>query len=314
MSSQQVESSARPTDGRSPLTVIIVTYESASVLGGLLDTIPQGLAGIGHKVIVVDNDSRDDSVAIARAHPACHRVIETGYNGGYAAGINAATRVIPANADVLILNPDVRLTPGMGIHLLNGLTDSSVGAVVPRIADETGALMQSVRREPSVLTTWSDALLGSRLAGKLGLGEIVYSPALYRKGGPIDWATGAVLMIAGRARELVGEWDESFFLYSEEVDYLERMRRAGLGVRYVTEAVATHIGGAYHSNPRLSAIMTANRIRYYGRHHGAIATLAYRCAILFGEAVRWPLGPGHRAAAAAALTLPDVKLLAGRST
>lgn len=314
MLNRHQELAGNPRPARIALAVVVVTYNSGDVLAGLLDSIPLGLDGISHVVIVVDNDSRDSSVAIARAHTACSQVIETGRNDGYAAGINAACRAIGRETAILILNPDVRLMPGMGVHLMNALSNKDIGVAVPRVVDESGQLMKSARREPSLRSTWSDAILGTRLAGKLGLGEVVYSSALYRSGGSIDWATGAALLISPRARQAAGEWDETFFLYSEEVDYLDRVRRASLVVCYVAESVAVHIGGAYHTNPRLSAIMTANRIRYYSRRHGVLATLAYRSAIFIGEMLRWPLGPGHRAAALAAFKLPDVWALARWTT
>jgi N-acetylglucosaminyl-diphospho-decaprenol L-rhamnosyltransferase len=284
----------------------MVTYNSASVLPGLLDTLPAGLEGIEHyEVIVVDNDSHDQSVDFALAHPIGARVIRTGRNAGYAAAINAATATIDPSADLLVLNPDIRLQRGCIRRLYAGLCNPSVGVAVPQVLGEDGFVSKSIRREPSVTTAWSEALLGGRLAARLGLGEIVDSAALYRDGGQIEWATGAILLISAAARETVGDWDESFFLYSEEVDYLRRVRTAGLEVLYVPEALAIHIGGDYHSSPFLTALMTANRIRYHRRHHNAAASALFRLGIIVGEGGRLAAGLGHRSAFRAALGLWD---------
>ena len=56
--------------------------------------------------------------------------------------------------------------------------------------------------------------------------------ALYDQGGIIEWATAAALAVAAGARGIVGDLDESSFLYSEEVDYLRRVRESGLFVAY----------------------------------------------------------------------------------
>ncbi|MCA1406698.1 glycosyltransferase family 2 protein [Ensifer sp. IC3342] len=294
-------------NGTGSLAVVIVTYNSASVLPGLLDSLPAGLEGIAnYQVIVVDNASRDGSADLALAHPIGARVIRMGRNAGYAAGINAATATVAPYADLLVLNPDVRLHPGAARHLVDRLTEASVGVVVPQILGEDGKVCRSLRREPSAITAWSDALIGTKLAALIGIGEIVADPILYAQGGRIEWATGAVLAISARARLIVGDWDESFFLYSEEVDYMERVRRSALSVVYDTNARAVHIGGAYQRNPYLSALMTSNRVRYYRRHHGPIATMLFRLAIIVGESMRVVLGPGHRAALRAALTLKGV--------
>jgi GT2 family glycosyltransferase len=287
---------------RSGLSVVIVTYNSASVLPGLLDSLPIGLEGVARfEIIVVDNDSKDNSVDVALAHSVRPRVIQMGRNAGYAAAINAATATVSADVDLLILNPDVRLLPGAAISLVSRFRDSTVGVTVPRILAEDGSTCLSLRREPSLMTAWTDAILGGRLAARIDTGETIGNSLIYNRSGPIEWATGAILAVASRARAVVGDWDESFFLYSEEVDYLRRVRENGFSVTFVPEAQAVHIGREYIENSYLSALMTANRIRYYQRHHGRLSTAAFRLSIVVGEAIRAILGPGHRAALRAAL-------------
>ncbi|SDG37999.1 Glycosyltransferase, GT2 family [Bradyrhizobium sp. Rc2d] len=283
--------------------IIIVTYNSAPVLSGLLDSLPAGLEGVKQfQTIVVDNDSQDSSVHIALTHPTRPRVIRMGRNAGYAAAINAAAATVSPITDLLILNPDVRLFPGGVRLLLDRLADSSVGIAVPRIFEANGEISWTIRREPSVGAAWAEAVLGGTLAARLGAGDMVCDPAVYDRDGLIDWATGAILAVSGRMRAIVGEWDESFFLYMEEVDYMRRVRECGLSVAYVPDARAMHIGGEYRENPRLRALLTANRIRYHRRHHGPISTAALRLGIILGEGMRALRGPpAHRAAVRAAL-------------
>ncbi|EPE94965.1 glycosyl transferase family protein (plasmid) [Rhizobium grahamii CCGE 502] len=284
------------------IALVVVTYNSAQVLPGMLDSLASGLEGTDrYEIIIVDNASHDDSVALAQAHPIGATVIETGKNAGYAGGINVAVATIAPEIDVLVLNPDIRLQAGCVRALSRRLSDDAIGVVAPKLLNDDGTVAHSVRREPSLLTIWSDALLGTKLAAKLGLGEIVASPDLYRRGGAVDWATGAALAISAKARKTVGSWDETFFLYSEEVDYMERVRSAGMEVAYVADACVAHSGGEYHQNAYLSGLMTSNRIRYFRRHHSAFATLFFRLGIIVGETMRMTLGPGHRAALYAAL-------------
>jgi N-acetylglucosaminyl-diphospho-decaprenol L-rhamnosyltransferase len=286
------------------LSIITVTYNSARVLPGLLDSLSAGLDGIeAFEVVVADNDSSDDSVDIALGHPIGARVVSTGRNGGYAAGINAAAATIRTDANLLILNPDVRLLPGSARLLAERLADPSVGVAVPRVLLEDGTIGLSLRREPSIVTAWTDAVLGGELAARIGTGERIGNPARYESDGPIEWAEGSVLAVAARTRRLVGDWDESYFLYSEEIDYMRRVREAGLSVVYAPQGQVIHIGGDYR-DPRLSALLAFNRIRYYSRHHGPLSTAIFRLSIVLGEGVRAARGPAHRAAAWVALTLP----------
>lgn len=284
------------------LAVVVVTFNSATVLPGLLDSLPAGLDGLEAELIVVDNDSRDNSVVIAQSHPTAPKVIRMGRNAGYAAGINAAAAMLHPDTDLLVLNPDIRLAPASMRRLIGQLQDPSVGVAVPQILNEDGTVSLSIRRMPSLVTSWSDALLGTTVASKLGIGETVRDRTLYQRGGRIPWATGAALIISAQARRRVGSWDESFFLYSEEVDYLHRVHQCGLAVLYDPGSRMIHIGGEYHENPFLSALMTTNRIELYGRHHGWAKTILFRLSIVVGESMRAMLGSGHRAALRAALT------------
>jgi len=297
------ENSWPVTRSRAELSIVVVTYNSASVLPRLLDSIPAALQGITRsETIVVDNNSADGSAEIALAHEIRPKVIRMGRNAGYAAGINAAVATVHPDADVLILNADIRLLPGTAKLLLDRLTDPSVGVAVPRIIAEDGTTRWSLRREPSIVTAWSEAILGGTFAARIGAGEMISDGAVYDQGGPVEWATGAILAVAARARAVVGDWDESFFLYLEEVDFLRRVRESGLSVDYVPQARAGHIEGEYKENPRLSALLSANRIRYHRRHHGPFSTALFRLSIIVGEGIRAMRGPpGHKAALRAAL-------------
>lgn len=295
--------------GKALLSVIIVTHNSAAVLPGLLDSLPAGLEGVKEfQTIIVDNESADSSIDIALDHAIRPRVIRAGRNAGYAAGINLGGAAAGPNSDLLVLNPDIRLLPGSVRLLIDRLKDPSVGVAVPRILAEDGTTRWSLRREPSVLRSWTAAVLGGRLAGRLGNGELIGDPATYDREVFVEWATGAILAIAARARAIVGDWDESFFLYMEEVDYLRRVRECGLSVAYVPQARAVHLEGEYNENARLSALLAANRIRYHRRHHGRVSTALFRLSIIVGEGVRIFRGPpGHKAALRAALTLPSAQ-------
>ena len=290
---------------RIPLAVVIVTYNSAEVLGGLLDSLVTGLADVPDAIVIVaDNDSSDTSIDIAEHHPIGARVLRTGRNGGYAAGINAAAATVEPDVAILVLNPDIRLEPGTARRLLARAAEPDVGVVVPQMRNVDGTIALSLRREPSLQLMWAQALLGPSRAAHLGMGEMIAEPAAYREAREVDWATGAALLVTPRARACAGRWDESFFLYSEEVDYQRRVRACGFRVVYEPEARVTHIGGDYMQSPTLAALMTSNQIRYFGRHHGRLETVLFRWAIIaFGLLRAWK-SRAHRAVLRAGMT-PD---------
>ena len=147
---------------------------------------------------------------------------------------------------------------------------------MPQIRNEDGGIATSLRCEPSLGATWAQAILGPALAARFGVGEMIARRNVYAQRRSVDWATGAILLVTARARKLVGHWDESFFLYSEEVDFQRRVRAHGLTVAYEPEAQVVHIGGDYMQSPPLTALMTSNQIRYFARHHGPLSTMLFR--------------------------------------
>jgi GT2 family glycosyltransferase len=291
------EAKSTAKSSRERVAVVIVTYNSSAVLPGLLDSLDASLEGVAEfEVFVVDNQSKDASADIAAAHPVGVKVVRMGGNVGYAAAINAAAHLAGPDAHLLILNPDLRLKKGSVRPLLDQLRSETAGIAVPCNFKEDGSVDPTIRREPSVLTAWCDGVLGGRLASRLRLGEIVDSEDTYERPGPVDWATGSAILISPRARRAVGDWDETYFLYGEEVDYQRRLRQAGLSVVYVPQSHVMHIGGEYRVNPRLYALLTTNRIRYFRRYHGLLPTLLFRLGVVVGEGLRFWRGPPNRSA------------------
>jgi N-acetylglucosaminyl-diphospho-decaprenol L-rhamnosyltransferase len=296
MSSRYMQDTKSKQIVRRPLSVVIVTFNSATVLPRLLDSLPAGLRGLADlSVIVADNDSRDGSAKLAEAHPLGPTVIRMGRNAGYAAAINAAVSTIHPNSDLLILNPDVRLNPGAAKPLVELAATPSVGIAVPRNFREDGTTDPTLRREPSVFTAWAEAVLGGKFAARLGWGEIVGRMTCYGSRDIVEWATGSALLVSAQARRAVGAWDESYFLYSEEVDYQRRVREAGFDIVYEPRSQIMHTSGESGTNPLLFALLTANRIRYYRRYHGVWASFLFRLGIVVGEALRSWRGSVHRA-------------------
>jgi GT2 family glycosyltransferase len=104
---------------------------------------------------------------------------------------------------------------------------------------------------------------------------MVWDPQAYDSEQSPDWATGAALLVSGACREAAGKWDERFFLYAEETDYLRRVREAGLRIRYLPEAVVRHTGGGSGTSDALYALHIVNSVRYYRRYHAWPSSVAF---------------------------------------
>jgi N-acetylglucosaminyl-diphospho-decaprenol L-rhamnosyltransferase len=297
---------ASSRDGDIDVGVVVVTHNSAGVIGMLLATLDDGLGDLESRVVFVDNASSDDTVAVIQ-HAGLD-VIALDVNRGYAAAINRGIRHLPNSRAVLVLNPDVALFPGSVAAMVNVLDDEHVGVVAPKTYSpgERSNLGWTQRRDPSLLRVWGYALLGDRISRRFAaLSVTVADPHCYEVARDVDWAVGAVLLCSRRCVDVVGDWDESYFLYSEEIDYCRRARDAGFAVRYTPDAVVTHEGGGDGAaNPRLRAMRIVNAVREYRRRHGAIASWCFYAGVLFHELCRVLAGRGTSRTAAVALLSP----------
>lgn len=292
--------------GNERVTIAVVTFNSESVIDGLISSLGAGFGDIPFDLVVADNASTDDSLAIVRHLAPEATVVEVGRNAGYAAGINAAVAAAPAHTAVLALNPDVRLGEGCIPELLRALREPGTGIAVPRLIDAHGQLIESIRRRPTVTRALADALLGARRAGQYQLlGEVASDPRVYDVEGPIDWAEGSTQLISAECWNACGPWDESYFLYSEETDFDLRSGDAGFATRFVPSAHATHLEGGSGASPELWSLLMMNRVRLFRRHHGTLPAIPFWAATLLRESSRALQGKATSRAAVRALVNPS---------
>lgn len=260
-----------------PIDVVVVTYNSAAVVGRLLDSLPLALGSLPFRVVVVDNSSADRTREVVAGRTDC-RLVEAA-NHGYAAGINRGVAEIPGGGPILVLNPDLVLAPGSVPVMASLLDDPGTGVVVPLLKEPDGTTARSLRRRPALLR--SLGLGDSRFAP---FSEVVNEPDAYEHVHEVDWATGAVMLVKRECYHEIGSFDESFFMYSEETEFCLRARDAGYSTVFTPDATAVHLAGESGRNPELYAMQVLNRIRLYRRYHGLPASFAFYTLALLREA------------------------------
>ena len=266
--------------------IVIVTYNSARDIDDLLDSIPRAAGTVPVRTVVVDNGSCDDTVARVRARSDA-TCIDAGTNLGYAGAINLGRSVTGERDSLLVLNSDLVLEPGAIESLYTALVGARAGIAVPVLVGVGGSVSPSVRREPSVCRALGDAIFGGHARGRPEwASETVWRGPEYERGGSIAWATGAAWLIADRCDRSVGSWDESYFLYSEEVDYAERARTLGFRLLFVPEARVLHREGGSGSSPRLVSLLALNRVRYFRSRHGRVMSACFRACVMLNELLR----------------------------
>lgn len=282
-----------PLGEHTDVAVVVVTYNSENDAPQLLDSLRPETKDQSIKVIVADNSPAPSTVEALAAFDDI-LVFHTGGNLGYAGGINAAMERAGTADAYLVLNPDMRVERGSVKVLREKMTASGAGVVVPLLRDDDGTTYPSLRREPSVSRALGDAVFGSKLAARPGwLSEIDLRDESYLHSHKVDWATGAALLIRRDIAEQVGDWDEDYFLYSEETDYLRRVRDLGAEVWFEPQARMLHSRGGSGTSLALDALMAINRIKYVRKFHTARYAVAFHGAVLLAALLRSAL-PGHK--------------------
>jgi len=182
---------------------------------------------------------------------------------------------------------------------MRALREPHAGIAAPQIRSSQGGLELSLRREPTLLRA-----VGLTRTKLPVFCEYVADPAQYTRPCTVDWACGAVLLMSRTCYDVLGGWDESYFLYSEETDLALRARDAGLLTRYVPAAVAVHIGGQSGRSHATYAMQIVNRVRLYRRRHGVLASWCYYLLAVANEISRVPRGHRESWSAVAALLSP----------
>ena len=255
------------------LTVIIVSYNARAHLGRCLGSLHTAPPAIEHEIVVVDNASTDGAPDEARRWPGV-RVIESGANLGFAAGVNIGLRATNGRL-VLLLNPDTEATPG-AVDALVAALDADDGAAIagPRIVDARGVPELSHGALPGLVSQARTKWLMRRMAA----GDhraLAHARALTATACRTDWVTGAGLLVRRAEADAVGGLDEGYFLYFEDVDFCSAVRARGGRVLFTPTALFLHDRGASGAGRPAAAKQAyrASQRRFYERHHPRLMPL-----------------------------------------
>lgn len=221
----------------------IVSWNTAALLDRCLAALPAALGELDAEIVVVDNDSSDDSAAVAARHPVT--LVRNERNEGYAHGMNQA--LAGTDAPVLLaLNPDTEPPPGSLAALVGHLDDQPAAAVVaPRLVHPDGRLQHSAYRFPSLPLAAVACFVPQRWQqGRVGERWWLEGAALHDRSGPVDWALGAVHVIRRAALDGRAPYSERWFMYAEDVEICWRLAREGWQTWLATDVVIPHAANA----------------------------------------------------------------------
>jgi len=272
------------------LSIIIISWNTADLLAQCLASIYAHPPQETFEVLVVDNASTDDSVAMVHRRFPQVQVLDNQENTGFARANNQAIRRSRGEY-LLLLNPDTNVAPNALQTLVEWLENHpQTGAVGPRTLNPDGTLQISAYPAPTLM---------GELWRLLHLDQFhpygVYAMDTWPLDAPrqVDALLGACLLLRRQVIEQIGLLDEAYFIYSEEIDLCYRLQTAGWQLYWLPTATIVHYGG--QSTQQVAAEMFLRlyqgKLFFFRKHHGRWAGTVYKLVLMLITLLRLLLTP-----------------------
>jgi GT2 family glycosyltransferase len=266
------------------LSILIISFNTEKLLRECLTDVRRYSAGLAVETIVVDNASRDGSVAMVQAEFPEVVLIQSDVNLGFGMANNVGMQkargryIVLLNSDAFLREDTLRLS----LELMEQHPECGVGCA--KQVGRNGDYQASARKFPNLRDEFLMLIgLAAKFPRSKFFGRFDRTWASPDDPCETDWSPGAYAIIRRETLDKVGIFDPRFFLYYEEVDLFRRIKAAGYRIQYWPQIVVTHIGGESSRGLKqmdfseTGAQVTVWRMRstllYYRKHHGAQARL-----------------------------------------
>ncbi|MCK5451650.1 MAG: glycosyltransferase family 2 protein [Candidatus Omnitrophica bacterium] len=272
------------------ISIVIVNWNAEQYLERCLKSIADAVGDLVYEVIVLDNDSSDNSLKILKKFVPDVKIIESKENLGFGRGVNYASD--RASGEFLvIMNPDIKIMKEAFKEIHSFFkSHPEAGIVGPKIINPDGSL-QALGGGESPLSLWAAFNHYFFLAKKMG--HIPFFRGIYVSGETqipleVGWVTGACFMIRNSLFKEIGMFDEDFFMYSEDVDLCYRVKKKGWKIFYIPDAEVVHYLGVstFQVWDKIIAQQGNNTVRLFRKHRGKAALFIFRTFLSFGFVLR----------------------------
>jgi len=240
------------------LSVIIVNFNTASLLKECLNSVEENRGNLKLEILVVDNNSRDQSVEMIKKDFPQVKLIVSYENVGFARGVNLG--LAPAKGRYfLLLNPDVKVLPGALKGMIEFMDQNKdAGLAGAQLLNSDGTKQNSIANFPSL----SQELLNKSLLRILFPGKYPSKYQEYISPIEVDSVIGACMIVRPEAVEEAGELDPDYFLFLEETDWCFQMKKMGWKVYHLPQLKVYHKQGQ-----SLLDLKSKGRIEYYRSYY-----------------------------------------------
>ena len=283
------------------LSIVIPTFNAHEWIEQCLDSIRlHGPGGGDYELIVIDDKSTDDTVAIVREKFSDVRLLLNEKNVGFGRTVNVGLRA-SSGQYILVLNNDTWMHEGALDAMVAYLDEhADAGIVGPKVLSGDGSLQQQCRRR---IPTPTSALLyfsgvASLFPKSPKVAGYLMTTADENQTTEVDAVSGACLMVRRAVMDGLHGFDEEYCLYGEDMDFCWRTKLAGWKVVYHPAATITHFGGQGGTGKkRLYATIEWHRAMwiFYRKHQAPRVAFPERALVYSGIALKGALAVAFNA-------------------
>jgi N-acetylglucosaminyl-diphospho-decaprenol L-rhamnosyltransferase len=274
------------------LSIVIVNWNTRDLLAGCVQSVVSSQSSVTDncqlttETFVVDNASTDGSAAIVRERFPWVRLVENTENTGFARANNQGLAQAQGRY-VLLLNPDTEVHPG-ALEALVAFMDAQprAGACGARLLNADGSLQPACHPMLTPGREFWRLLFLERLRPRATYPMSRWDTITPHR---VEVIKGACLLVRRAALDQVGVLDDSYFMYTEEVDLCYRLAAAGRELWYVPAAVVTHYGEASSRQVRekMYVQLYRSKIQFYRKFGGERRARLAKTLLALAYAPRW---------------------------
>lgn len=258
------------------LSIVIGSFNTKDLTLACIDSINKFTRGINYEIIIYENASTDGSLEALEKIPGKIKIIKNKTNLGFAEGNNQGIRASKGKY-ILLLNSDTYITDnalGEMVHFLD--KNSRIGIATNMLKNKNGSIQGTGGYFPSLLSVFSwmtiqdlpfvDKIIKpfhpQHAKSFLGKGDEFYKTSKY-----LDWVGGTAFFIRREVVDKIGLIDPKYFMYTEEVDFCYRAKKAGFRVYYNPSWSITHLGGASSKSSEFPLLSEYKGIKLFYKKH-----------------------------------------------
>ncbi len=269
------------------LFIVIINWNTKDLLRQCLDSISSALKKNSYQVIVVDNASTDNSVEMLRNGYPNVIIIENKKNIGFARANNQAFKLIEKGDFVLMLNSDTLLIKDTLQKMIDFMKKNpEAGVSAPALRFPDGKFQSGGGFSPTLITDTNYFLFLSIVFPLTFKGLFINQRKRRKMAVPfeVDWVAGTCMLIRKKVIDQTGGLDESYFMYAEDAEWCERIKRLGWKIYFLPHLEIIHFHGA--SSKTISNQWIKSFVSYVRDKKGFTQSIMFRMIMAAGFALR----------------------------